>query len=100
MIHSNDGDIVRKHGDDYFTQNGVVRRVGSHLIGSDGSHAIDHGNIVQRKNDTIHVIGNQLHTGDGRVFRLEHDTLYGPNGKIWRGVSSMDDAKAIVAMRM
>ena len=100
MIRSNNGDYIRKNTNEYRTENQVFRRVGKDLLGSDGSHAFDHGNTVFKNSNTIHISGNELRTSTGEVYRLEGTTLSCSNGARWYGVSSMADAKAIVAMHM
>lgn len=100
MIRSTNGDYIRKNNNEYRTGDQVYRRVGNGIMGSDGSHAIDHGNTIFKNSNTIRIIGNQLHTSTGVVYRLEGTTLYCSNGQQWYGVSSMADAKAIVAMHM
>ena len=101
MIWSNDGDIIRKNNNQYYTKDGIVRKVGNNIFGPDFSRAaIDNGNIVHTRNDTIRINGNTLFTGNGERYILNGGTIFGPHGEIWRGVSSMDDAKTIVAMHM
>ena len=46
------------------------------------------------------IVGNTLFTGSGDRYILNGSILFGPHGETWHGVSSMKDAKAIVAMRM
>ena len=101
MFWSNDGRTVRKNGDQYYTDKGIIRKNGNNLFAPDFSRAaIDNGNIVHTQNDTIRIVGNILFTKNGERYILNGNTLFGPHGEIWRGVSSMNDAKAIVAMRM
>ena len=63
-------------------------------------HCFDNGDIVHTKNGQIRVNGNYLFTSKGERYVLNGTTLFGPHGEIWRGVSSINDAKAIIAMRM
>ena len=101
MIWSSDGNIIRKNENQYYTKDGIVRKNGNILFGPDFSRAaIDNGNIVHTRNDTIRIVGNTLFTGNGDRYILNGSILFGPHGETWHGVSSMEDAKAIVAMRM
>lgn len=97
MIRSNNGDYTHKYGNEYHQNGSVFRRIGGGIFGSDSSHAADHGNTVFKNSNAIHVMGNELRTSTGVVYRLEGTTLYCSNGQRWYGVSSMAEAKAIVS---
>lgn len=102
MIFKILGDIIRKNneGNQYWTEDKTYRKVGNNLFGSDGSRAIDNGNITFKNNKTIRVNSNYLFTSDGERYVLNGTTLFGPHGEQWRGVSSIEEARNIISMRL
>ena len=100
MIFKNNGDIIRKNteGNQYWADGKIYRKVGDNLFGSDGSRAINNGNITFKNQKTIRINGNYLFTSDGERYVLNGTILFGPHGEQWRGVRSMDEARSIVSM--
>ena len=92
MIFGNDGDSIMQAGSSYLTNDGAYTG-----IGPDGASALDLGAAVIGSGGTAAVSGSSILTSHG-AYTLTGNVLFGPDGKTWSGVSSMEQAKDIVAM--
>ncbi len=99
MIFSNKGKPIVHTGNEYFTEDGVIRKSGGMQFGPGGSTAVDAGDMIFGTRGTVSVSGNTLFTDKG-VYTLSGGMLFGPGGRSWSGVSSMEEAKVIVASEM
>ncbi|MCR5782662.1 MAG: hypothetical protein K6G90_08000 [Clostridia bacterium] len=97
MIFGNDGDSIMPVGNSYMTNDGAYTGIGSNLFGPDGASTLDLGNAVIGAGSSAAVCGNSITSSQG-VYTLIGGVLFGPDGKTWSGVSSMEQAKDIVAM--
>lgn len=100
-MYSSNGNYVQKTRGAYYTRDGFAgSRSHNGINFSDGSVAYNSGNNMVVGSNVIHVSGNSLLTSTGEIYRLTRHILVGPNGKVWSGVASIEDAKAIVAIEM
>ena len=98
MIHSNKHGIITKSGDSYFSEEGMTQKSGNTLFHPDGSMSNRSGeNMIFGAYGTITVSGNMLFTPNG-TYTLVGSILMGPDGESWTGITSMEEAKDIVAM--
>ncbi len=97
MIFGNDGDSIMQAGSSYLTNDGAYAGIGNVLFGPDGASALDLGAAVIGSGGTAAVSGSSILTSHG-AYTLTGNVLFGPDGKTWSGVSSMEQAKDIVAM--
>ena len=97
MAISKKGDLVTWNGSSVFSKNGTAEHVGETLFGPDGSMMTDNGSSVIGNREFASVIGNTINTAHG-TYTLIGNMLYGPNGRTWFGVSSMDEAKDIALL--
>lgn len=80
---------------------------------NDGSTQIKAGNIIYdgdsittsnnnsiwTKNETITSSGNTVWTSNGN-YNFSGGVMHGPNGEIWTGVNSKEDAMSIIAHKL
>ena len=98
MIHSNKHGIITKSGDSYYSEEGMTQKSGDTLFHPDGSMSNRSGeNMIFGAYGTITVSGNMLFTPNG-TYTLVGSILMGPDGESWTGITSMEEAKDIVAM--
>ena len=98
MIHSNKHGIITKSGDSYFSEEGMTQKSGNTLFHPDGSMSNRSGeNMIFGAYGTITVSENMLFTPNG-TYTLVGSILMGPDGESWTGITSMEEAKDIVAM--
>ena len=98
MIHSNKHGIITKSGGSYYSEEGMTQKSGNTLFHPDGSMSNRSGeNMIFGAYGTITVSGNMLFTPNG-TYTLVGSILMGPDGESWTGITSMEEAKDIVAM--
>ena len=98
MIHSNKHGMITKSGDSYFSEEGMTQKSGNTLFHPDGSMSNRSGeNMIFGAYGTITVSGNMIFTPNG-TYTLVGSILMGPDGESWTGITSMEEAKDIVAM--
>ncbi len=95
MIFSNNGKSISKSGDTYFTDKGIVQKSGNMFFGPNASSASETGNTIFGSKGIISVSGNCIYAPNG-MYHLSGSILWGPNGKSWSGVGSIEDAKVLV----
>ena len=98
MIHSNKHGIITKSGGSYYSEEGMTQKSGNMMFHPGGSMSQRAGeNMIFGAYGTITVSGNMLFTPNG-TYTLVGSILMGPDGESWTGITSMEEAKDIVAM--